>query len=359
MIENMLSPFFAFLLGCAAVFCCNNPVVGDSQFTSEDFLSSSGTHVVNRRGEIVLQRGFNIGGWLIKSIYMSPISGAADDTDVGNILETRFGQAEADRLQQIYLDNFMTVQSDFDTIAKTGANSVRLPFWWRNFMDENGDFILNDQGKPDFSMLDRAVAQCAARGIYVTYSHSTAHRVRSMAGNWSGFGYRESDLLRPQRRGRSATAPLRLNCGRQNCRTLCRRSGGRRIRHPRRTILDRYDQDPITAGGFGTFTTMPIKAIRAVDPNHLLIFESSWDVKDLPLPSATSRHGRIPHGKTSPTRSITIPGQWEKCDKAKMLAGFKKRFNKDRTGATGSTKCRSMLEKPTIYDRIRCLERGA
>ena len=329
MTKKSYAPFFAFLMACAVAFCYHNSAGGNepesgSKFTPEDFLSASGTHVVNRRGKPVLLRGFNLGGWMLKTIYMSPVKGANDDTGIGNVLKERFGQEEADRLQQIYLDNFIC-SSDFDTIAKTGANSVRLPFWWRNFMDENGDFILNDQGKPDFSMLDRAVAQCAARGIYVVFAlHGTPGSQHG--GHWSGFGTENPTFFARNAEGeRNRAITLKLW----------------------RKIAEHFADDPAVAGydilgepyWTGTIKTDnrwwiwdfyddAYKAIREVDPDHLLIFESSWDVKDLPLPSATSAW------KDSPWKNIAYsvhyyPRQWEKCDKAKMFAGFKKRFNKD------------------------------
>ena len=323
MAKITFTPFFAFLLGCAAVLCCRNPAVGESQFTSEDFLSSSGTHVVNRRGEIVLQRGFNIGGWLIKSIYMSPISGAADDTDVGNILENRFGQAEADRLQQVYLDNYMT-SADFDTIAATGANSVRLPFWWRNFMDENGDFILNNQGKPDFSMLDYAVAECAARGMYVTFE---LHGAPGSQNGTQQSGYATEN----------PTFFARDAVGEANRATTVELWAAIAEHFADEPAVAGYDilGEPYWTGVIGPderwwiweFYDDAYQAIRAVDQNHQIILESSWNVEDLPHPSATETWKEAVWDNVAYSVHY-YPRPWEEGE-AEILAGFETRFNRD------------------------------
>ena len=286
MTGKIFLPFFAFLLGFAVVFCCQNSAVGDSLFTSADLISASGTHLVNGNGEPVQLRGFNLGGWLLKTPAMSPVAGTNvdDDTDVGSVLESRFGSTVAGQLQDTFLDNYIT-SADFDTIAATGANVVRLPFWWRNFMDANGDLILNAQSEPDFSVLDNAVAECAARGIYVILD------LHGAPGSQNGAAYSGLETAAPTFFAQNAT-------GEEN-RAIALDLW--------EAVADHFADEPAIAGydilnePYWTGTIGPderwwiwefyddaYNTIRSVDSDHLIILESCWGVESLPDPSSTA-----------------------------------------------------------------------
>ena len=82
-------------------------------------------------------------------------------------LTERFGEEKAYELMNTYMDNWIT-EYDLDQIKAMGFNSVRVPFWYRNFYyDDNGRKILDKDGNWDFSRLDWVVEECSKRGIYV------------------------------------------------------------------------------------------------------------------------------------------------------------------------------------------------
>ena len=141
----------------------------DGAITDEDFLSVKGKKYVNRKGETVTLCGTNLGGWLIQENWMCPTEAEGADGQY-RLLQTlyeRFGSDEAERLIDIYEDNWIT-EYDLDIIKNLGFNCVRVPFWYRNFQsDDNGTWIRNEQGEIDLSRLDWIVEQCGKRGIYV------------------------------------------------------------------------------------------------------------------------------------------------------------------------------------------------
>ena len=143
-----------------------------SMITEKDFLTVSSSNLVNRNGEAVILRGVNLGGWLLQESWMCPVSGA--DGEWGNLdtieafKANGFTDEQIQRLFDTYQDNWIT-EADLDIIAATGANCLRVPFWYRNFMlNEAGDWIDDDLDKnPGFRRLDWIIEQAGARGMYV------------------------------------------------------------------------------------------------------------------------------------------------------------------------------------------------
>lgn len=143
-----------------------------SVITEKDYLMVSGSNLVNRNGEAVILRGVNLGGWLLQESWMCPVSGA--DGEWGNLDTIEAFKANGltdEQIQQLfdtYQDNWIT-ESDLDIIAATGANCLRVPFWYRNFMlNETGDWIDDDlDNNPGFKRLDWIIEQAGARGMYV------------------------------------------------------------------------------------------------------------------------------------------------------------------------------------------------
>lgn len=145
-----------------------------SAFTEADFLTTKGMKVYNQKGKEVKLKGVNLGSWLIWEDWLTPYDGVEKNKDgvtdhmqVVDKLTERFGVQKAYELMNTYMDNWIT-EYDLDQIKALGFNSVRVPFWYRNFYyDDNGTKILDKDGNWDFSRLDWVVEECSKRGIYV------------------------------------------------------------------------------------------------------------------------------------------------------------------------------------------------
>ena len=136
-------------------------------FTAEDFLSTKGQDIVNRKGEKIQLKGVNLGAWMIWEGWLCPYEDDLDHYTVLEVLTERFGEEKAYELFNTYMDNWIT-EYDLDEIKKMGFNCVRVPFWFRNFYyDDNGRKILDENNEWDFSRLDWVVEECAEREIYV------------------------------------------------------------------------------------------------------------------------------------------------------------------------------------------------
>lgn len=142
----------------------NEPAGG---FTQDDFLAAKGRKIVNRKGEEVQLKGVNLGSWMIWEDWLCPYEEATDHYDVLTKLTARFGEEKAYELFNTFMDNWIT-EKDLDDIKAMGFNSVRVPFWFRNFYyDDNGRKILDENGNWDLSRLEWVVEECSKRRLYV------------------------------------------------------------------------------------------------------------------------------------------------------------------------------------------------
>ena len=136
-------------------------------FSADDFLTTDGQNIVNRKGEKVLLKGVNLGAWMIWEDWLCPYEESLDHYTVFEILTERFGETKAYELVNTYMDNWIT-EYDLDLIKEMGFNSVRVPFWYRNFYyDDNGRKILDENGEWDFLRLEWIVEECSERRLYV------------------------------------------------------------------------------------------------------------------------------------------------------------------------------------------------
>jgi aryl-phospho-beta-D-glucosidase BglC (GH1 family) len=151
----------------AAVANGDSTVYPRAPITDEDFITIKGEKFFNQRGEEVVFRGTNVGGWLIQEEWICPTRNSDGQYDILTTLTNRFGAEEAERLISLYEDNWFT-EYDMDIIANMGFNCIRVPFWYRNLQsDDNGTWKRTADGQLDFSRLDWIVEQAGKRGIYV------------------------------------------------------------------------------------------------------------------------------------------------------------------------------------------------
>lgn len=259
--------------------------------TDKDFLTVSGSSLVNRNGEEVLLRGVNLGGWMLQECWMCPITGV--DGEWGNLDTIEAFKANGltdEQIQQIfdtYQDNWIT-EYDLDIIAESGANCVRVPFWYRNFMlNEAGDWIDDDlDNNPGFKRLDWIIEQAGNRGMYVILDLHGAPGGQSMNHSTGTIG--RNDLYSSE-----------------ECRATMKKLWI--------AIAERYKDEPAVAAydimnepqnndGFESNANYVspwdpaaweqtndvyremVAAVRQVDAEHVISVEGIWRIKNLPDP---------------------------------------------------------------------------
>lgn len=258
-----------------------------------DFLSVSEGKLVNARGEAVVLRGVNLGSWLLQECWMSPVVGA--DGEWGNLdtimafSENGLTEEQIQMLFDTYQDHWIT-EYDLDIIQESGANCVRVPFWYRNFMtDEAGTWIEeNPDENPGFRRLDWVVRESGKRGMYVILDMHGCPGGQSMNHCCGTVGRKDlytSDVCR------ATMKKLWL------------------------AIAERYRDNPVVAaydlmnepqnnGGFedrehyvsawspaawketNDLYCEMVAAVREVDAKHVISVEGIWRIGNLPTPKS-------------------------------------------------------------------------
>ncbi len=119
-----------------------------------------GTRLVTPDGSPILLRGVGLGGWMNMENFITGYP--ATESLQRKALRRALGQEGYDR----FFDRFLTVffgDDDARYLAELGLNSVRIPFNYRHFEDDDRPFELKESG---FARLDQVVDACARHGIH-------------------------------------------------------------------------------------------------------------------------------------------------------------------------------------------------
>ena len=130
-------------------------------------LRAEGTRIVDSQGQQVFLKGCNLGNWFLLEMWMLGIDGIRDQYEFESILTQRFGEAEKDRLMELYRTNFIT-ERDFAMVRRFGMNVVRIPFNYTLFEDDAHPFKLKESG---IQWLDMALDLARKRGAVAQHVH--------------------------------------------------------------------------------------------------------------------------------------------------------------------------------------------
>jgi aryl-phospho-beta-D-glucosidase BglC (GH1 family) len=237
-----------------------------SGFSSSNFLKANGKTLRDNfgTGNVIVLHGTNAGGWLVQESWMCPTDASDQQTTIST-LTSRFNAATKDSLLKIYEDNWWTTV-DFDNCKNLGMNVIRLPFWYKDLIDDNGNL------KSDaWTRLDWFVSNCNSRNIYVILDLHGAPGSQQGADNsgqagganlWSSSANMDKTVwlwqqLATHFKGNAAVAGYDLL------------------------------NEPYGASGSTqwNFYDRIYKAIRDIDPDHVIIIESTWEPNNLPNPA--------------------------------------------------------------------------
>ncbi|HUG51422.1 MAG TPA: cellulase family glycosylhydrolase [Terrimesophilobacter sp.] len=228
------------------------------------------TRIVGDDGPMLL-RGFGLGGWMNMENFITGYAGS--ESQQRRALRRTLGPEGYERFFERFLDVFFT-DDDASLLASLGLNSLRVPFNYRHFEDDDSPMALKDDG---FRLLDRVIETCANHGIYTILDlHAVPgaqnqHWHSDNPTQWASF--------------------------------WTHRHFQDRVIHLWEALADRYRGNPWVAGynpinepgdaegsTIGPFYRRLEAAIRAVDPDHILFldgnrFSTQFDQLGDPLPN--------------------------------------------------------------------------
>lgn len=128
------------------------------------YLHAQGRNIADGAGEKVLLKGWGLGNWLLQEGYMWCASGKRFDRPrrIEAVVEELAGKKYADGFWKKFRENYVR-REDIFKMARLGYNSVRIPFSYRHFMEDEPGINWKEEG---FDLLDRCIGWCAEAGIY-------------------------------------------------------------------------------------------------------------------------------------------------------------------------------------------------
>ena len=246
--------------------------------STQDFLRAVGTTIREAYGAgiTVTLRGVNLGGYLLIEPWMNDWSGddppLGDDYSIRKVLEERVEDGQlitgTQLITETYQDAFLT-EADFDIIMRMSLRVVRLPLYYVDLQDEDGNPL-----SYGFERIDWVVNASADRGIYVLL-----------------------DL-----HGAPGSQSIEAHTGRKNYNMLCTDTVTGTMYQTRTVelweeIARRYKDNPAVMGydllneptgcektELWDLYDRLYDAIRAIDTNHIIMMEGIWDWDTLPDP---------------------------------------------------------------------------
>ena len=128
------------------------------------YVTIDGPTLVGTDGKPFLIKGTNLGNWLNPEGYMFGFGRTNSQRLIHEMLCELVGPYEAAKFWNEFKDNYIT-EEDIAFIASTGANTIRLPFHYKLFTEE--DYMGMNSSQEGFRRIDDAVSWCRKYGLYL------------------------------------------------------------------------------------------------------------------------------------------------------------------------------------------------
>ena len=155
------SVLFLFLL--SLFFTCKASSIKE-QSNKNLFLGIKNQHVITPDGKPFLIKGINLGNWLNPEGYMFLFKDVSSYRLIDQAFREMVGSDFTDQFWKAFKNNYIT-REDIAYIKQTGMNSIRLPFHYKSFTDE--DYLGLKSNQDGFARIDSVIKWCKEEGLYV------------------------------------------------------------------------------------------------------------------------------------------------------------------------------------------------
>lgn len=242
---------------------------------TDGFVTVDGQNLTTPEEKTLYIQGTNLGNWLNPEGYMFGFSRTNSAGMINDAFCQLVGPEYTAEFWNKFKDNYITAE-DIDFIAKSGANTIRLPFHYKLFTDED---YMGLSGKQDgFKRVDSLVNWCRNAGLYLILDMHDAPAGQTGDNIDDSYGYPWL-MVSPKAQ-------------KQFCdiwRSIARRYkdepvilGYELINEPVATYFK--DEEDFLNSQLVEVMKMGIRAIREVDPNHIILVGSpQWNSNFSPL----------------------------------------------------------------------------
>jgi hypothetical protein len=213
----------------------------------------------------------NLGFWLLWESYPIRLHGIETESRAKKAIVDLAGKDEAYRFFRAWRENFIT-REDILRIKALGLDHVRVPFNSRILMDEPHFDMAPGEG---WALMDRVLAWCEEAGLHAVLD------MHSAPGGQNAGGISDNDLQAGLWEGPDTEGARRKTV--ELWREIAARYRGR-------AVVAAYDllNEPVLENRVDKFELTRlyarlIKAVREVDPDHMLMIEGNWYATDFSM----------------------------------------------------------------------------
>ncbi|PLN79276.1 putative glucanase [Aspergillus taichungensis] len=259
-------------------------------------LRVDGNKVIDKNGDEVLLRGAALGGWMNMENFITGYPG--HESQHRAAMRKALGDEKYEFFFDKFLEYFFT-EADAKFFASLGLNCLRLPFNYRHLEDDMNPRVLKESG---FKHLDRVIDLCAKEKIYTIIDMHTAPGGQNPdwhadnTSNYAAFWDYKDHQDRTVWLWEHIAARYKGNPWVAGYNPLNEPADPQHVRLP-------------------AFYARVEKAIRAVDPEHILwldgnTFAMEWKGFDQVLPNSVyAMHDYSPMGFPTGERYTGTPEQ--------------------------------------------------
>lgn len=150
----------AIVLGLLTTFSSVNAV----EPNKNQFIKVDGVNLVKPDGEKFFIQGTNLGNWLNPEGYMFFFKDVSSYRLINDAFCEMVGPDFTNWFWQEFQNNYIT-HDDIKYIKQTGMNSLRLPFHYKLFTDD--DYMGKTKGQNGFELFDKVLNWCRQENLYV------------------------------------------------------------------------------------------------------------------------------------------------------------------------------------------------
>lgn len=140
--------------------CCIN--TNAKKENSENYITIQGENLIGQDGKKLFIIGTNLGNWLNPEGYMFNFKKTNCEWMINDMICQLAGPDFAREFWQKFKDTYITAE-DIAFIKNTGANTIRLPFNYKLFTNE--DYMGKNDASEGFRMIDKVIEWCKLYGL--------------------------------------------------------------------------------------------------------------------------------------------------------------------------------------------------
>jgi aryl-phospho-beta-D-glucosidase BglC (GH1 family) len=155
---------FLFLIAGILIFSACDPAPKKNNSAKLEFIKVDGPNLIAPNGEKFFIQGTNLGNWLNPEGYMFGFRKVSSARLIDQAFREMVGPDFTNQFWKQFKDNYIT-REDIRYIKRTGMNTIRIPFHYKLFTDE--DYMGLSANQDGFQRLDSLVNWCRESEIYL------------------------------------------------------------------------------------------------------------------------------------------------------------------------------------------------